>query len=94
MMQTAFRIGDNVTLRITTDNRACEKPLKPVQVKLSMRGNLLLREDITIKTNIVMIEGKPCPAKEQLVQEITFKIPENFVCDNIHTNSHYFTIPD
>ena len=40
MMQTAWRIGDNVSLRVTIDNRACEKPLEPIQIKFSMRGNL------------------------------------------------------
>jgi hypothetical protein len=35
MQSSTVRIGEEVVLRVTTDNRACEKPLEPVKIKFS-----------------------------------------------------------
>ena len=40
MQSSTVRIGEEVVLRVTIDNRACEKPLEPVQIKFSSTGEM------------------------------------------------------
>jgi hypothetical protein len=47
-----YRLGDIVNVKITTDNRNCDKPIEQIVLKFSMRG-FTVNSNILIRNNII-----------------------------------------